>query len=410
MPQTALLPITESAPARQPDPVVGSPVDVRGLRVMIVDDQESNRRLLGMMLSMAGYTNLVYAKDGADALRNLPSTNPDVMILDIMMPEMDGIEVCKRVRRDPAWEGLPIVVQTALDGLEARTEAFQAGATDFVTKPVHNFELLARLRLHLENRSYLRSLRGYHDRISAELRSARKMQATLLPSPEAIQAIEREMAAQISSLYEPCSELGGDFWGVVRSGPNKIGIYAVDFSGHGMTAALNTFRIHALIEDSIEHFDAPSALLRTLNERLVGLLSDGGFATMFYGILDLEKNAITFSGAAAPNLLVCNDAQELVELDGSGTALGIAKEAQYEDRCVAFPPGSLFFHCSDALTDAVAADGTPLDSEFLRHVVRGIPADASAEEFLACVIEKAGTKVPWPLADDLTAIAVRRTS
>jgi DNA-binding response OmpR family regulator len=123
-------------------------------RILVVDDVPRNVRLLAAILTAAGYEALT-ATSGAEAIEAVASDMPDLMLLDIRMPEIDGYEVCRRLRRDPAAEFLPIVMVTSAEG-EERLAALEAGADDFVVKPFNNDELLARVR------SLIR-IKQYHD-------------------------------------------------------------------------------------------------------------------------------------------------------------------------------------------------------------------------------------------------------
>ncbi|MBF0333963.1 MAG: response regulator, partial [Alphaproteobacteria bacterium] len=126
--------------------------DMRALRVLVIEDSETNRRLLDALLRAAGIQTIAFAVDGIDGLEKVESFQPDLVVLDIMMPRMDGFEVCRRLRALPEHRSLPILVQTGLETAQERTEAFRAGATDLVIKPLNGAEFLARVRVHLQNR------------------------------------------------------------------------------------------------------------------------------------------------------------------------------------------------------------------------------------------------------------------
>ena len=135
-------------------------VNIRNSRILVVDDNRVNRHLLVAVLQRGGFPNVGTAEDGIDALAKIEEGAPDLILLDLMMPRMDGFEVCRQVRANPAWRDLPILVQSSLSGSEDRKHAFSAGATDFVTKPINATELLSRVRIHLENQALLRDLAG----------------------------------------------------------------------------------------------------------------------------------------------------------------------------------------------------------------------------------------------------------
>jgi phosphoserine phosphatase RsbU/P len=113
-------------------------VNLINARVLVVDDNRVNRLLLMALLQRGGFANISVAEDGADALLQVEALCPDLVLLDLMMPNLDGFEVCRRIRADPSNRDLPILVQSSLSGSEDRTRAFAAGATDFVSKPINS--------------------------------------------------------------------------------------------------------------------------------------------------------------------------------------------------------------------------------------------------------------------------------
>ena len=131
---------------------------IRASRILIVDDQKMVRELLKIYLTSGGYENLLFAADGDEALEKIANEDPDLVVLDLQMPRMSGLEVCRTLRADPKHELLPVLVQTAADSAEDRKEIFNAGATDMVGKPINDAELRARVGIHLQNRHMLGQL------------------------------------------------------------------------------------------------------------------------------------------------------------------------------------------------------------------------------------------------------------
>ena len=185
--------------------------EIYDCRILIVEDSPTSRDNIAAVLTNAGYTNLEFACDGVEALEKVSTEKPDLMILDIVMPRLDGYKVCIWIRAKPEYQSLPILVQTALNQPEQRVSVFEVGATDMVSKPINEAELLARVKIHLENRLLLGGLRSYHERVESELNMAREMQSAILPSTEFTDKVEENYHLKISSHFEPSSELGGDF-------------------------------------------------------------------------------------------------------------------------------------------------------------------------------------------------------
>ena len=381
-----------------------SRADLSACRVLVVDDATGIRKIIGAYLKSAGIVNVEYANDGHDGLAKVDSFEPDLIILDIMMPEMDGFEVCRRLRGDPRTQHLPILVQTALETPSERTAVFRAGATDLITKPIHGPELVARVRVQLENRQLIRSLENYRSSMETELDLARQMQESLLPHNGVKLRLAGSAGLRVESHFQPSAELGGDMWTIHELGDDRIGVASVDFSGHGVTAALNTFRLHTLMHQMPPPDpDQPGAYLAELNRQLVDLLPVHQFATMFYGVIDTRRGVLTYSGAGAPCPIFGSAGGGLDELDASGLPLGITRRATYSDMCVPFPEGSFLLLYSDALVETADLAGGNLGQAELLEMVRASLDDVEAGSPLSSLLRRFRDNRE-PLSDDLTMV------
>src|SRR5262249_27629194 len=150
--------------------------------------------------------------NGQAALGMLEGFAPDLILLDLSMPIMDGFTFCEQLRKIAVYKSVPVIVETAMTGMEERRRAFDCGATDFITKPVFQEEMVARVRLHLQNRFLLKSLSDYYARVSAELDTARAMQQQIMPSDHALALKLSGFPLDVASHFQPTSELGGDIW------------------------------------------------------------------------------------------------------------------------------------------------------------------------------------------------------
>ncbi len=375
-------------------------------RVMVVDDNRVNRHLLLALLERGGIHQVEMAEDGIDALSRMNSFRPDLILLDLMMPNLDGFEMCKRLRADPVWKDLPVLVQSSLNRAEDRAKAFAAGATDYVTKPINAVELLARVRIHLQNRALVHDLRLFHERTESELALARKMQERLMPARERLAEVEAALGLAIHAHFAPSSELGGDFWDLRRDGRGRLVVYLVDFSGHGVGAALNTFRLHAICQQmDFSDFD-PAAFLATVNKRLCALLPNGQFATMLAGVFDLEANRFVYAsaGSTKPMVWAPGDAAPVLG-ESAGLPLGLLASADYEARELPLPPGGRLFFYSDAAIEIPVGDDV-LDESGLAELVTQRMAEPDAALFLDGVLN--ALHATGPIDDDLTALVLTR--
>jgi sigma-B regulation protein RsbU (phosphoserine phosphatase) len=254
-------------------------------------------------------------------------------------------------------------------------------------------------------------LETYGERVARELKMARETQTVLLPDMTTLQSIYERHGIHIDSRFQPSSELGGDFWGVRSLDPSRAAILMVDFSGHGINAALNTFRLHALLDSEKDVGGDPANFLAHLNRRLSPLLPSGQYATMFYGIMDLPRDRLVYAGAATPSPLLFppGELRPLVG-DGKGFPLGMFDDAVYENRELPFPPGSSLLLCSDAVTEGKTRDGERLGERGLISVAMRCLQGAAREELIKAVSGELNRVLSMPLADDLTIVCATRSA
>ena len=374
--------------------------------VMVVDDEDINRALLAGIARREGIGVVIQACDGLDCLAKLETVVPDLIILDIVMPNLDGFATCARIRAVPAWADIPILVQTALTTPQDVLACFEAGASDVVAKPIRPAELSARLRVHLENRRMLRTLRDANQRIAREMQGAREMQRTLFPSPEILERLHSKHGLSIEGRVDPLDGVGGDFWSLHPLSENVIALMLADFSGHGLMAALNTFWLHAFVGKEAAAMRDPATFLKLLNQALRANLMRGHFATVFFALIDLEKDELRWAGAGAPKpVLQING--EFLQLETTGLPLGLTDRAVYTNHAIAFPPGASLVAFSDGLTDLSGDDGNRLEAhgvlERLQPHLRLHPHSSVDAVFDAVIPQGHGE-----MADDTTVVVVRR--
>lgn len=353
------------------------------------------------MVRRFGVGRIIEAEDGLDCLDKIVGVVPDLIISDVSMPRMDGVQLTKHIRNLDEFADVPILIQTGSVGIDKHLSCFNAGASDVLTKPLRPSELRARMRVHLVNRRLVFNLRKADQRIMRELEGARRMQTALMPKPQRLQEIKEKYGLSIEGVVNPSFSIGGDFWGVIDVDDYSVGIYTVDFSGHGVMSALNTFRMHAVISEITANHKDPAAFLTLLNAVLVGVLPRGQYATFFYAVIDTLRGTITWSGAGAPfPVLLRPDVAH--SLDTTGTPLGLVGEARYINSASVFPQGCGLFVYSDGMMEAESLEGGVVGE--VRDLLPNGPCEQiSLDDILGHFYGKA--KIP--LQDDLTAIWIR---
>lgn len=335
----------------------------------------------------------------------------DVLLLDLGLPDSESTETLPRLQA--AVPPLPIVIMTGLDDPRVAEQAIEMGAQDYIIKGEMDSRSLSRTLLYAiyrfrsdkERLALAEMLAVEYDRMAEELSAARNMQFHLLPGLNRLDRVRSTYGLAIDGYFRPSSDIGGDLWGCLEGEGGKLVVYALDFSGHGVGAALNVFRLHTLISELKGQIIDPSATLQQINGALHGLLPRGQYATAVLAVIDTFAGTMTWSGAGAPRPILFDPAGRAQWLDSSGSPLGLLSSAQYTNREIAFTPGCCLFVYSDVMTEAVMADGEMFEEERLLELVRrhhriaeGIAISALVDQFLDLV--------ETPLADDMTAVSI----
>ncbi|MGG0935860.1 fused response regulator/phosphatase [Brevibacillus centrosporus] len=294
--------------------------------IVIVDDNETNLVIIEKILRKAGYHHLVLLSSAKELYHFLEMDSPnaaevpvDLVLMDLMMPEIDGVEACRTVLSQERYRDLPIIFVTAMGDSYKMAEALDAGALDYVMKPINKVELLARIRstLRLKHEKDLRKKRD--KRIQNELELARQVQRSMLSSPIRDQAIE------ISAVYKPSSELAGDFYAWHPLGAGRYGVILLDMMGHGISSSLVCMYMYAALKDTIMGLSEPKAVMGELNRRMNQLqMSDRliqYYFTAIYLVVDTEKRTIQYVNAGHPAGIAIVDG-ETVQLTEGCCALG----------------------------------------------------------------------------------------
>ena len=395
---------SENTPNNSSKDILGS--ELSSCRVLVIEDNPSNQAVLGRLLSIMGISQVEMAVDGVDGLQKVMDFKPDLIILDITMPRMNGYEVLHELKKDRETAGIPVLIQTAADNRETREKTFSSGATDFITKPVNPLEFFARVRVHLENRLLVQNLEKQLTQIESELLSAQRMQVGILPSRQDLDDLKQKYHLDVAQYFSPSSVLGGDYWQIFSISKTKLCIYLCDFSGHGVAAALNTFRLHALFSQLDKKSANPADFLKKLNAQLYALLPRGQFATLFLGIVDLKTKDFVYTGANAPRPLVINKGRKLL-LHTEGMPLGIMPNPRYKNYHLKMHTGDIMFLYSDAIIETPNNKGERLGYEGLKKIAYPLMKKDDINGALKEIMHQFFEFAPPPPADDITSVLFR---
>ncbi len=372
--------------------------------ILVVDDDEMIRLYLATYLQNAGFENIRFAENGAEALTSIAERLPACVVLDINMPVMDGHQALKKIRASEDLKDLPVLVVTGHDSRDERNEILRAGASNLISKPIDGDILVERVTNLVERELLFAQLSGFHARLSTELSYAAEMQSDLLPTQNQIDYIEAQYGVGLANHSKPSSELGGDSWALEVIDDSRFGLLIVDFSGHGVSAALNTFRLHTVMDRIDAPALSPAEYIEAINAEIAAVMPLGQYCTMLYAVVDIEHNRLTYSGAAAPPPIIgnLNDAK-INTGDGSGLPVGIRPRSTYINHIVDFPKGSYLFLYSDALLETELDNDLALETDGIVKLVERCQ-NPSAAKSLADLLAIFYEQAPDPLPDDLTCI------
>ena len=373
-------------------------------RVLVVDDSRLQRRILVASLKKWGF-EVVEAESGEAAMEICQQDPPDLILSDWMMPGMNGLEFCRAFRARPSDDYAYFILLTSKSEKNEVAEGLDAGADDFLTKPVSSDELRARisageriLRMQRElsekNRivsETLGELQRVYDAIDKDLIQARKIQESLVP-----ELSKSFGSSTVSLLLKPCGHIGGDLVGMFSPGVNRIGFYSIDVSGHGITSAMMTARLGGYL--SSNYFDQnvgmekrfnrfyalrqPEEVASLLNARLIADTGIEEYFTMAYCIADLRSGVVKMVQAGHPHPLLLRKNGDLEFIGKGGVPVGLVPDIGYSQEEFVMEHGDRLLLFSDGFTEARLEDGSMLEPEGLLELVGKCGPEQSGKEFL----------------------------
>lgn len=375
--------------------------DLRQTRILIVDDSPSSRQLLAFMLTEAGFSEPLHASNGYDALRLIDECAPGIVLCDIVMPQMDGLSFCRALRAKAAHTHLPVIMITALAGSSERAKVFSAGASDLMQQPINPQELIARIEMQLQRARALQTLDEYRRRTESEIEKARHMQTLLLPTKQKLMEVQEHYGISICSYFQPSSTISGDGWDVLPIDDTKLAFYISDFAGHGVGAAINSFRLHMLLSHYKEMYHDPEKLLQRLNSQLTQILSTENFVTFFYGVIDIQADSLSYIAAGAPMpYLLRWQSRSCEAIDTRGLPLGINAKQSYRLQTRPFAAGDSLCLYSDAIFDDSRDENWLKD--LLAQTLSEALSPASQRQFMHSALSQLGILDGASFQDDLT--------
>jgi sigma-B regulation protein RsbU (phosphoserine phosphatase) len=315
-------------------------------RVLLVDDAKANLDIL--VEGLKSEHKLSLALNGEAALQLAARTPPDLVLLDIMMPGLDGYEVCRRLRQMPETAEVPIMFLSSLEEVQNKTRGFEAGANDYLTKPFEMLEVKARVRSLLKAKAYSDAVK---EQIASELRVAREIQMGMLPHD--FRAMELAYGLSFGAVLEPAREVGGDLYGVCGAGPKRLVVFLGDVSGKGIPASMFMVRAISLARLLAREIAEPERILARLNDELAADNPSGMFVTFLCAVFEPATGRLTLANAGhcRPVLLAAGEPPRWA-VKNLGTALGFEPGLEFERTELTLGQGSALVLYSDGVSEA----------------------------------------------------------
>ncbi len=396
----------------------------RPASILVVDDTPANLQVLAGMLKDRGY-KVRPVPSGKLALLAAQRDPPDLILLDINMPEMNGYEVCEHLKADEKLQGIPVIFISALTEQLDKVKAFAFGGVDYITKPFQMEELHARVETHLKLRGLQLQLEeanarlaDVNGRMQRDLKAAAKIQETFLPRD-----LPHVSGVDFAWIYQPCDELAGDGLNIIPLGNHQWGLYILDVSGHGVASALLSVTMSRLLSPPSEpssilirggdgadrlEITRPAEVAARLNRLFPFDPVTAQFATLVYGILNGATGTFSYVSAGHPNPVHLPAHADPVLLLSAGFPIGLTDDV-YQEHSLQLKAGDRLYLYSDGAPETMDPGGNLFGNQKLLETIqqgRSKPVREALAILLQAITQWRGTA---RVQDDLSILAVEFT-
>ncbi len=374
--------------------------DLAESRVLIVDDVPSNVDTL--VNALKGEYRLSVAIDGEGALRTIEKVMPDLVLLDILMPGIDGYEVCRRLRASAATREIPVMFLSSLEEGEHKAKGFEVGGNDYLVKPFELIEVRARVRSLLRAKAYADAVK---EKIAYDLRIAHEIQVGILPSNVA--SVAQASGLQAHALLAPAQQVGGDLYDLIRTPDGKLVALIGDVSGKGIPAALFMAVTTTLARGVAPTVHAPSGIIQRVNDALAANNPRNMFVTMLCAMYDAATGRLAYSSAGHLPPVLTRDGNATFLAVEPELAGGISPGLSPAVQSVDLWPGDTVIFYTDGVTEAFNAAGELFGETRLLEQLKQSGSDTvqTANGLLEAVRKHAGDH---PQSDDIAVLVLSR--
>jgi len=325
--------------------------------ILVIDDDPTIRILLKRAFSSSGY-NVQLAEDGLEGIELAEKYKPALIICDWLMPNLNGLEVCRNLKKKSSLATTFFILITSLVAIEDRVEGLDAGADDFICKPIDLQELQARVRAGLRLHQLSEDLQKQKQLLETELAEAADYVSSVLPEP----LIDSRIT--IDFRFLPCRQLGGDIFDYFFLDEDHLVFYLLDVSGHGLKAALPSISVLNLLRSrSLENVNyyQPKEVLNKLNNTFQMTQKNDKYFTIWYGVLNLKTRTLIYSSAGHPPSILVSENQpnevKTFKLKANGTPIGMFPDMIYQNQEYQITSTSKLYLFSDGIYELNQENG-----------------------------------------------------
>ena len=375
--------------------------DLSDSRVLIVDDVKGNIDIL--VEALRDEYKLSVALDGSAALRSVEKNAPDLVLLDIMMPGIDGYEVCRQLRARESTREVPVMFLSALEDVTNKAQGFEVGGNDYLTKPFEVLEVKARVRSLLKAKAYADAVR---EAMARDLRIAREIQMGILPADLA--SATKGTGLDVHAVIQPARQVGGDLYEVLRASDDRLVVALGDVSGKGIPAALFMAVAVTVLRTLARQITEPDEILRRLNDELIEQNPRGMFVTLQCLVYDLAKRRVLCAGAGHHQLAILSPGrQPRLACPSSGRPVGLMPGNSIRCESLPLEPGETFVLFSDGVSEAMNGEESFYGEERLLATLATVSGATPAEIVTRVLADVRDFAAGAQQSDDITVLAAR---
>jgi phosphoserine phosphatase RsbU/P len=374
-------------------------------QILVIDDDSTIQIFLKRLLEKQGY-QVITASNGEEGIAKAIACRPALIICDWIMPILNGLEVCNYIKSDPDLSTSFFILLTSLDSVADRVKGLDAGADDFIAKPIEQNELKARVRAGLRLHQLSRDLQAQKQLLETELAEAADYVRSLLPLP-----ITEPL--HINSYFIPSRQLGGDCFDYYWLDSNCLAVYLLDTAGHGLKATLPSVSVLNLLRSRALkdlNYYQPSEVLKALNETFQMNYQNDKYFTIWYGVYNSSNRQLTYASAGHPPAILVSSKSpknpEVKLLRTPGMPVGMFPEAKYVDADCEIENFSNLYIFSDGAYEITKSDGTLWSLDGLIQILTSLQntIDSPLEQVLNYLIALNSKEA---FEDDLSILQIR---